>query len=381
MSLAPLPPRDAGRAARTARLHRWLVAEALPLWTGAGLAPDGTVWEALSHDGTPRPDIPRRMRVQARQAHVFARSAGLHGAPETLKPLAETLFRTVMDRGFDAEGRLCTGFAPDGRRLAADHDLYDLAFVLLAAASLAEAGVEVAEDLDRLHAALATLKAPAGWYETQARRRPRRQNPHMHLFEAATEAHAATGSPRWRAIAEEILELFGTAFLAADGRILEMFEDDLAQPALTGQQLEPGHMAEWIWLLHRNAAAFGRPTGIDPGAIWAAVQARRLPSGLLADTEDPPSDVCRTWPQTEFLRAALVMAPEGPLPDEALEQLWRFYLEPVVPGGWVDKLDRRGVPVSEVMPASTLYHLAEAVTAWTYPEGTGPDGTGVRPAG
>ena len=126
-STAPLPRAAAERGA--ALLH-WLTAEALPLWTTAGLAPDGTVWEALDHDGTPRPDIPRRIRVQARQAHVFARTAALPGAPEGLRPLARSLFGLVMDRGFDAEGRLVTGFAPDGAPLSPDHDLYDLAFVL-----------------------------------------------------------------------------------------------------------------------------------------------------------------------------------------------------------------------------------------------------------
>ena len=371
-STAPLPRAAAERGA--ALLH-WLTAEALPLWTTAGLAPDGTVWEALDHDGTPRPDIPRRIRVQARQAHVFARTAALPGAPEGLRPLARSLFGLVMDRGFDAEGRLVTGFAPDGAPLSPDHDLYDLAFVLLAAASLAAAGEDVAADLDRLADRLAALRAPSGWFETASRRLPRRQNPHMHLFEAATELHAATGEARWRAVAEEILDLFGRVVLTPDGRVVEMFEADLATPARTGQQLEPGHMAEWIWLLHRNAAVMGRPTGIDPRPIWEAVLARRLPVGLLADTEDPPSAVCRTWPQTELLRAALAMDPHGTgpeTPDAALDRLWSFYVEGPVAGGWYDRLDRQGRVVSDVMPASTLYHIWEAIRAWHAPDGRDP---------
>lgn len=92
-----------------ARLQNWLQDQALPLWTGAGVDPaTGTVWEALDHNGLPCVEMPRRLRVQARQAYSFAMS----GDPAH-QALALRLFRFAMDQGFDeVSGHLAAGLAP-----------------------------------------------------------------------------------------------------------------------------------------------------------------------------------------------------------------------------------------------------------------------------
>ncbi len=332
----------------------WLHETALPLWRGVGLdAATGTVWEALDHDGAPCAGMDRRLRVQLRQSYCFA----LLG--ETA--LARQLFDWVMQHGFDeGTGNLAATLSPGMAILSAPHDLYDLAFAGLAAAALITVGEDIADDLARIEAAIARLKAPEGWYEDASHRLPRRQNPHMHLFETSTELFAATGEARFRAMAEACLALFKTHALQADGRVLEFFDDDWSPRTGAAQQIEPGHMAEWIFLLDRFEAVTGTATGVDPAPIWAAVLARRDATGFLPDRSDPPSPSRRLWPQTEFLRAAWVMARHGDTEVDlgaALETFRAAYLSPPVAGGWYDQRDAEGALLSQNMPASSFYHI------------------------
>jgi mannose/cellobiose epimerase-like protein (N-acyl-D-glucosamine 2-epimerase family) len=67
----------------------------------------------------------------------------------------------------------------------------------------------------------------------------------------------------------------------------------------------------------------------------------------------------RLWPQTERLKAALVMPGERSTdhPVQALRGL-QVYLEPT--GLWRDKQEPDGNFVEEPAPASSLYHIAAA---------------------
>lgn len=345
----------------------WLETQVYPLWSGAAIDPaTGVSWEALDHAGRPLRDIDRRLRVQARQAYCFA-SAGR----ADLLDLGERQFRFAMDHGFDpATGNLVALFDRRLGILSAPHDLYDLAFMLLAASALLRRGRLRADDLPRLEAGLARLKAPHGWHETAAHALPRRQNPHMHLFEAATELYRVTRAPRHLAIADECLGLLRDVFLQADGRLVEYFGADLSPLPWSRQAVEPGHMAEWVYLLNRYEWVTGRATGISLGRLFRAVRARRLASGFLPDTSQPPSRTRRLWPQLEYLRAALVMcwrghalAP-GDSPSAIMDRIRRDYLSTAVPGGWFDQRDAQGVLRSRLMPASSLYHLQLAIRAY-----------------
>lgn len=347
-------------------LEDWIERRALPLWLGAGFdARTGTVWEALDHDGRPLTALPRRLRVQARCAYCFALAARAD-APERLEK-ARALFRFIMERGFDPEtGNLGSVLGPDGALRTARHDLYDLAFVFLAAAALIEAGCDVAADLARLEDALARLEAPRGWHESPARERPRRQNPHMHMLEAMTALYKATGEPRFLDRAQACVDLFRTAFLQPDGVVLEYFDGDWTAVA-EGQVVEPGHMAEWIYLIERFEAVTGRSTGLPLDAVFRLVLAGRDGHGLLLDSTMPASSTRRTWPQTEFLKAALSLQRRGSdipgldaLGEEILAALWREYLDTPVPGGWYDRRASDGTLLSDNMPASTFYHLLVA---------------------
>lgn len=345
-------------------LETWLTAAAFPLWAGAGVDQHtGTVWEALDHSGAPLPDLERRLRVQVRQAFCFAQSKDpAHQA------LALRLFRFAMDRGFDpATGHLASRLTPGAEIARVAHDLYDMAFMLLAAAALISAGHDVTADLTRLEASLATLKAPRGWHEDAAHSLPRRQNPHMHLFEAMTALFEATGAPRFRQMAEECLGLFRDVFLTGDGCVFEFFDADWRPVAGPAQAIEPGHMAEWVYLIHRFEEVTGQGTGLPLEQIFAAAAARRDAGGLLPDVSDPDCGTRRTWPQTEMLKAALVMrargaAPaEGCAPETVLAQMWGAYFKTPVPGGWYDMRAADGALLSQNMPASTFYHIVVAL--------------------
>ena len=67
----------------------------------------------------------------------------------------------------------------------------------------------------------------------------------------------------------------------------------------------------------------------------------------------------RLWPQTERLKAALILNGDTP-PDHAAQALkgLQLYLEPT--GLWRDKQEPAGRFIDEPAPASSLYHIAAA---------------------
>jgi len=345
----------------------WLNAQVYPLWSGGAIDPaTGITWEALDHAGRPLREMDRRLRVLARQAYCFAAT----GRADLLT-LGDRQFRFAMDHGTDPRsGHLVAVFDSQLGILSAPHDLYDLAFMLLAASELLRWGRLALDDLPRLESGLARLKAPCGWFENAAHALPRRQNPHMHLFEAATELYRVTRAPRHLAIADECLGLFRDVVLQPGGDVLEYFSADLSPVADACQSVEPGHMAEWIYLLDRYERITGRDSGVDLKRLFQAVLARKLPSGFLPDSSRPMVLTRRLWPQLEFLRAALVMRwrgvalPHADTPAMIMDRIRQDYLTADLRGGWYDQLDEGGVIRSRLMPASTLYHVQLALRAY-----------------
>jgi mannose/cellobiose epimerase-like protein (N-acyl-D-glucosamine 2-epimerase family) len=346
----------------------WITDQALPLWTGPGWHPQGAgVWEELDSAGHPIPG-PRRFRVQLRQVWALA-TLGRRLGRADLVAQAGDLLDFALRAGFDAEGRMAATLDADGAILSAPHDLYDIAFLHLAVAALIRAGQDGKAALGTAEAALARLDTPRGWAEAIPARLPRRQNPHMHLFESALALFEATGDAPHRARAETCLALLHEVFLRPDGVLLEYFTETW-QPLAEGQQIEPGHMAEWIWLLDRFEALTGADCGVDLARLWDQVLARRDASGLLPDTDTSRDGPRRLWPQTEFLRASLVMQARGLIlapgvrPSALLARLRTEYLSAPCPGGWIDRADLSGQPLEFTgMPASSFYHILGALLA------------------
>ncbi|ADO41514.1 AGE family epimerase/isomerase [Ketogulonicigenium vulgare] len=337
----------------------WLSARALPLWRARGFCPQGFgAIEHLDADGQPALDQPRRNRIHTRQAFVFAGAArDLHSDD---LPRAQRLLgfaRSLIGPG----GWLPTTSDAAGQPAGDAHRLYDLAFYILANAELPAPVIP----WDFLLDALARLKADRGWWDDRYHSLPRTQNAHMHLFEAAHAAHAATGDPAWAAVIDECRALFADVFFQSDGTIFEFFDADW-QPLQTGQQVEPGHGMEWVYLAYSDPVLRDQ---VDLDLMFNTAAAAMTPDGFLPDSTLPPSATCRLWPQTELLRAALVQQYRGralPAPLQPTAILDRFaarYL--TAEGGWIDACDRAGVIVADHMPSSSFYHIFSAWRAFS----------------
>ncbi|HYC67374.1 AGE family epimerase/isomerase [Brevundimonas sp.] len=346
---------------------RWMRFNALPLWATVGVAPDGGFHEAIDHGGTPVGDF-RRARVQARQAYVYsvAGQAGWAGPWRRLVKDGLDRFEATNRR---ADGLYRTRVSAEGETLDDTASLYDQAFALLAFAAAAQAGVETGLMTARAQAlrqALAGLAHPGGGWREDAGH-PFQANAHMHLLEACLAWEALEPDGAWRAMADAIVDLARSAFIDREGGFLrEFFEADW-RPA-SGQRgalVEPGHQFEWGWLLTR----WGRARSED----WSAGAARRLYEvgckgvdagrGVAIDELDDQLAVrsakARLWPQTERLKAALILGVEAP-PEHAVRALrgLQLYLEPT--GLWRDKQQPDRSFVEEAAPASSLYHIAAA---------------------
>lgn len=370
---------DLDRAAR--RLIAWGQQRLLPLAAGAMRDPAGGYYEAL--DGTGMPDFTarRRVRVQPRQACAFAQAARAGLMPADAARAASDhamayLARAAVPPAGLAEAGAAHLLAPDGQIVDARRDTYDHAFIVLAGAERAQA---FGTGRDMAEAALAFLDAQCAEGDGTYREGvppglPRRQNPHMHLFEAFLALHAA-GDAHALARAGRILDLFDRTIFDRDaGVVREFFSADFS-PAPAGYNLvEPGHMMEWAFLLEAFAAAGGPSRAADVDMLFERAEAIGLDpaSGFLADVVDvaapAPPEPGRLWVQTEYLRALLNRAASdrAHARDAAarlIERLFDTYLAHPVPGAFADRLDAAHRPVPAPIMTSTVYHLVGVIVA------------------
>jgi mannose-6-phosphate isomerase len=372
------PADDADARDIVAALRRWAIEEALPLWADAGVdAERGGFHERLGLDGRPDRACVRRLMVQARQVYVFSRAAVLGWHPDAAA-IAQRGFAFMLDayRGRDGAAGFVHSLAADGAVAEPARDAYAHAFVLLALAWLSRATGEprardiVDETLAFLDADLAD--AAGGFREGVPARLPRRQNPHMHLFEAMLALHATVGHPQALTRARAILALLEDKFLDAETGTLREYFDARWRPlaGADGDHIEPGHHAEWAWLLHRHRALTGEPVGPLAERLFAVAARFADRDGLLIDAADRFGAVRhasrRVWPQTEFVKACLARHEAGD-PEAAkaarrvLRAIARDYLSGPVRGAWYDRLDAEGRPDAAFVPASSFYHLFDAI--------------------
>lgn len=313
---------------------------------------------------------PRRIRVQGRQIFAFARAA--EAGDRVAAARLDRAFGTVARHGWAPDGApgWVHRLAPDGTPLDTRRDSYDQAFMLFGLAAASRAGhPEAAALAAKGWAFIDTLAVPGsgGYLEGVPATRPRRSNPHMHLLEAALAAHEAAPDARHLARANAIATLFARHFVdRATGTLGEYFADDWSPlPPPPGDVVEPGHMFEWSWLLHRLAAAGGHDLRADAAALHERAHAQgRSADGFVVDETDRSGRHVRAtrrlWPQTELVKS---LSANGA--REAARQvagrLLETYLATRVAGLWIDQFDATGAPLSPLVPASTLYHL---LLAW-----------------
>lgn len=357
-------------------LRTLVIESALPLWAGEGWdATRGGFVDRLHSDGKADREAPRRLLVQARQIYCFAKAAQLGWYPAgraiALRGLDYMLARAKAP---DGKPGFVSSLAADGSVVSANRDTYDHAFVLLALATVYQLGRDsqvlteiaaVLEFLDR------DLKSEHGGYrEGKPTTLPRRQNPHMHLFEAMIALFDATHDPAFQNRAGEMFSLFVTHFYDSKVRALgEYFEDDWSRilPAC----VEPGHQAEWVWLLKGFERITGCPTAKYRSALLTSALRYRDPiTGCLVDQGDIEGRITkssgRCWPQTEIAKAWMAQAESGDASAaeearSALVRLERYYLRHPVRGGWYDRFERDADADSAPILASSFYHVLCAV--------------------
>ena len=359
-----------------AKLKLRMIEHALPLWSTEGWdATTGGFIERLHPDGRADRLAPRRVRVQARQIYCYAKAAQMGWYPQgrdiALKGL-EYLLATA--KAPDGRPGFVNTLMPDGTVKDPLRDSYDHAFVLLALSTVyaLDRDAQVRAEIDALLSFMdAHLRSPhGGVLEGLPSSMPRRQNPHMHLFEAMIAAFDATHDTVFQQRAGDFFALFLANLYDKQKRVLgEYFEEDWSK--IEPVSVEPGHQAEWVWLLKGFERITGCPTGRHRGELLeSALRYRDETTGCLIDEGDDVGNIRRhtrrLWPQTEIAKAWIAQAEAGEAgaADEAraaLARLDRHYLSHPVAGGWYDQFDRDGNSLVATIPASSFYHVLCAV--------------------
>lgn len=359
----------------------WLANSALPLWSSKGIDKDGASIEQFLVSGLPDLQSNKRVRVQARQMFVFA-AANEQGWINNGFDLVASLdsfckkYATVPEKSHYAHI-----LNADNVIINANNDLYDIAFFLLAYAWR----YHVFNDLNALKQANQLLnsidsnlkEAPGGWMEGDYAASCRRQNPHMHLFEAFLTLYQFTNDGKWLAKAGEIYCLFETTFFDHKNKVLLEFFTQNWQIAdgETGAIVEPGHMMEWVWLLRQYQKFTQAPVDKYCHVLYHNALALGLDksSNLLIDEVSlggySTKKTKRCWPMTEWIKASLAQAEFCSNQDDynytqdtltALTSLNKFYLVSPYQGQYIDSIDHNNQVLVDTAPASTLYHLVVA---------------------
>lgn len=367
-SPTPEPLADGAR-----RLADWLRLRALPLWATVGLEDGPGFAEAMGLDGRPLP-LPGRSLVQSRQIHTYA-TAARHGWAGPWRRAVWSGLDALTGRFLREDGTSRALVARDGQVLDETPRLYDHAFVLLALASARAAGAERPDLEARALALRGWLLDHAlpqgGFVETGAH--PYQANAQMHLLEACM-AWEPQGDGEWADLSDRIVDLAERRFIdPTTGRLREFYEADWTPAGgEDGRLVEPGHQFEWAWLLARHGLARGRPELVAQARVLYArgregVSERSgVAQDALNDDGTLRSGRARLWPQTEWLKAALLLAEQSRDAERtaliadaetALRALW-LYLTP--DGVWRDKRLPDGGFVDEGAPASSFYHIIGA---------------------
>lgn len=379
-------------------LEFWLKTKALPLWANLGINPqNGAVYERLTPEGMPDSKALLRSRVQSRQILVFA-NCELMGWFENSSKIVGSIHQFLENNAKQASEDI--GYAHlinhqggivDGKR-----DTYDFAFFLLSSAYQLKAysNVKELENAKKLLGFIEThfRESHGGWSEGNYETNIRRQNPHMHLFEAFLTLYEFSNEAHWLAKAGQIYSLFEAYFFDhKHGVLREFFDPDWRISASPkGNIVEPGHMFEWVWLLRW----YEKLTHTDVSGYCNTLYENALKIGLhtnstlVFDEVSPTGEVIkgskRLWPITELIKASIVQA-ESNLYDArryesiaslGIRSLFDHYFcrsqdlgvsdnatdQQDFDGRYIDQLDHENAIVNSYSPASTLYHIVMAAT-------------------
>lgn len=366
-----------------ASARNWLTDKALPLWWQEGFDWQVGSWrESLSLEGKPI-DENRRARVQGRQTFVFSalKGMGIDGAWDVL---VQAGFDGIANHYCNEEGLLRTVLSDKAVPVDTTTKLYDQTFVLLALASarhqMPTAHVWAQLLLAKIKEKFRTIDGIG--YVENCSRHPFQSNAHMHLLEAAmawAQACREDGvcGAVWEQLASQIVDLAQQNFIDKEGGFLREFFNAQWQPkeGPDGTIVEPGHQFEWAWLFVRWFNFTGNRVFFDVAkSLYRAgskginsntgVAVNTLNEHLLKVTDD-----ARLWPQTQWLKASLVLFQhsKGFMRTYYLGQIEAAffavnkYLDTPTPGLWYDRLRADGRFDQTPAPASSMYHIVVAI--------------------
>lgn len=360
-------------AAKAARA--WLFDDLLPLWSTKGQdAVHGGFFEQIDVSGA-RVDLPKRCRVQARQAYSFV-TAGRMGWTGPWLEKAKAGVEFMLAHHTRADGLMRSTTSRSGAVVDDTADNYDQAFAMFALAHLYAA----TRDKSLKSRAMAILDAmqrdrahpQGGFYEHTGREASLLANPHMHLFEAALAWLDVEPDERWSQLAREISGLCVNRFIDPHSRALrEYFAPGWqAEVGDRGRITEPGHQFEWVWLLvcwnrHGGAVSPDIIRGLyDAGAGGGVDAVRNVAISELWTNGQIKNAATRLWPQTERLKAAIALARLYPGERKTFESAaidsWMglsSFIRPDHRGLFFDIQQPDGSFVSTPSPASSLYHI------------------------
>ena len=396
-------------------LEQWMTKKALPLWSTTGINPfNASVYERLNESGQPDTNADLRTRVQARQIFVFAAAQSMGWMENTL-PYVAGIDGFLNQYAKQGEGEV--GFAHllshDGVIIDGKKDAYDFAFYILACAYR----YKVFHDLNALDQANKLVShietdfkdASGGWLEGNYDSQYRRQNPHMHLFEAFLTCYECTHDGKWLAKAGQIYTLFESVFFDHKTHVIREYFDGNWNIAIGhyGSIVEPGHMFEWIWLLRWYQRLSEVPVDLYCDALYRKAMEIGCDKTTFLVFDEVTADGAvinaskRLWPITELIKASLAQAIAHPSQAAEYENnaarcistLFSFYLDSDVTGSqlkfdvssdeelthrvvdnysgrYIDQLGADNSVVAGHSAASTLYHIAmAAIVAVNYRRG------------
>jgi mannose/cellobiose epimerase-like protein (N-acyl-D-glucosamine 2-epimerase family) len=358
------------------KAREWLLDAAFPFWFDKGIDPGrGGFVDVVGVDGTSVPNAPKRTFVQARQVYAFAMAGRLGWAGRWREAVATGL-DTIERHCRHPEGgfihRLDAQSAPDEMR----RDLYDQAFVAFAKAhaavaldrpALADEARAIFDGLDR-----DWLRPPAGYWEGELPDSAcRRQNPHMHLFEAALAiARTTWATDDDLARCNRLAHWFSDYFFDRERAALPEYFDQSWAPVKDGGVflVEPGHHFEWVWLLGELRALGGHDLAALSRPMWrfgdryGTDRSHNVAIDEIDSAGRVRSSRARLWPQTERIKAALAMAEAQGSPAFLAEAVSAFeglqpFLATPMQGAFFDKMLPDGGFVVEPARASSLYHI------------------------
>ena len=351
--------------------------ELLQNWARYGINKDlGFSYESMNHDWTVNSIGRIRLLTQCRQLYTFSHAHQLEPTLEWHKTLTP-LFNFITNHFFQ-EGRWIFSLNDDLSIQEERSDAYALAFVLLSFSYY----YQVTKNDKALHYMkethcflLKSMQAKTGGFHESFpvdMQEIRRQNPHMHLLEGYIAAFNSTQDKEYKEIIESLLTLTLERFYDKKTHTLrEFFSSDWKSHSVTGNQVEPGHHFEWVWLLYEANKIIPNTDYTDLAQhLWSTATRYGLaPNGGIynridSNTYQPIDKEKRIWPITEYLKA-ITAIPIGKEEKNyrieiALDFLKNYYL--LKGGRWNEYLNEDNTPKDYPLPGTSGYHIFLGIT-------------------